>query len=307
MKEYNISGEKLLLSPDDWEITFEDDFSFLDRKKWKINTAINAKDHSLDGIRRACYYTDDDDIIFTKDKKLYIRTKYKDGKYGTGWYSGFLETSKNVHDLYKTDNYKGFNQTEGYFECRCKVAKAFGLWSAFWMMPDNKIAFSENDIQYSGEDGIEIDIMESPHWYHETEEEKNQNIHVIHADGYDNRLKSLASPSFHIPNMYTDFHTYAFMWDNDKYSFFIDGYKTWETKHIINGKDFGICKTPEYLILSTEVAGENKDGIMHPGKTYNKDSGQWENFWCGDPELNSKEENYDFIIEKVRCMKRKEK
>lgn len=36
---------------------------------------IREGEPELNGIRRAAYYTDDNDIIFTKDGNLYLRTK----------------------------------------------------------------------------------------------------------------------------------------------------------------------------------------------------------------------------------------
>ncbi|MGN0538763.1 MAG: family 16 glycosylhydrolase [Candidatus Fimenecus sp.] len=298
--------EKLTLSPDEWKLTFEDNFEFFDKTKWKVNTSIDKGNPELNGIRRDCFYAIDDDILFVKDGKLYIRTMWKNGELGEGWYSAMLETSQAVHNEYAlSENYKGFSQVRGYFEVRCKVSKAVGIWSAFWLMPDNDIAFSDKDIQFSGEDGVEIDVMESPHAYRWAQRNKNQNIHVIHADGYDDRLKSVSSPSFYVPNMYGDFHTYGVMWDEDKYSFYIDGYKTWETEHIYKGKKMGICKVPEYLLLSTEVAGTFENGVHYPGLVKNGKNGKWEKFWCGNPDKNDKSKAYDFIIDYVKCYSRK--
>lgn len=281
-------------SPDEWELTFEDNFEFFDRTKWKCDKEE----------RRCCFNCDDDDVIFARDGKLYIRTLYKKGDRGEGWYTGFLETSQSIHPEKATDGYKGFSQTGGYFEIRCKVAKAVGIWSAFWLMPDNEIAFSENDVQLSGEDGVEIDVMESPHAFHLMNKQKNQNIHVIHADGYDERLKSCRSPAYHVPRMYDEFHTYSVLWEEDKYTFFVDGQRTWETEHVYKGHKMGVCKVPEYLLLSTEVAGSRENGVWYPGLVRNG-KGKPERFWCGSPDKNDKTKSYDFIVDYVRCYKKK--
>lgn len=282
--------EKFIPSPDKWELTFEDNFEFLDRTKWSFDI----------GERHCACNTDDPDVVFTKDGKLYIRTLYKNGS----WHTGFLATNKRVRADKKDSDFKGFSQTGGYFEVRCKVAKAVGIWSAFWLMPESDITFSENDVQMSGEDGVEIDVMESPHSFHFFEKQKNQNIHVIHADGYDERLKSVKSPAYHVPDMYDEFHTYSLLWDEDKYTFFIDGQKTWETTHVYKGHEMGICKVPEYLLLSSEVAGSIENGVQHPGLVRNE-KGKLEKFWCGNPDKNDKTKAYDFIVDYVRCYKRK--
>ncbi len=291
--------------PEKWELTFEDNFGTLDLTKWKINTARNTADPQKSGIRNAAYCVDDPDVIFVRDGKLYIRTLWKRGKYGEGWYTGFLETSQAVHPEYAGPAYSGFSQTGGYFEVRCKVARAVGIWSAFWLMPDNDIAFSDGDRQWSGEDGVEIDVMESPHAFHFFERQKNQNIHVIHADGYDERLKSLSSPAFHVPGMYAQFHTYSLLWEADKYIFFIDGHKTWETRHIYKGRRMGICRVPEYLLLTSEVAGCIENGVIREGRTRNQQTGKLERFWCGSPAANDKSKPYDFVVDYVKCYRRK--
>lgn len=288
----------------EWELTFCDEFEFFDRTKWKCNTVLNREHPELCGIRRNAFYTDDEDIVFTKDNKLYIRTKWKKGGLGEGWYTAMLETS-HVHPEYAVAGYEGFSQTGGYFEVRCKVAQAVGIWSAFWLMPDNDDTFFDRDVQWSGEDGLEIDVMESPHAYRFLPKRKNQNIHVLHADGYDERLKSSRSPAFYVPNMYTEFHTYALLWETDKYTFFVDGHKTWETAHVYEGREMGICRVPEYLLLSTEVAGCMENGVQYPGKTRNPKTGKLEKFWCGNPDRNDKTKHYDFIIDYVRCYKRR--
>lgn len=294
------NGKPFVPSADEWELTFEDNFEFLDLTKWKINMSDESN------IRRAAYHSNESDVVFTKNGQLYIRTKWKKGPHGEGWYTGFLETSQSVHNEYRANSdYKGFSQTGGYFEIRCKVPRAVGIWSAFWLMPDNEIAFSDNDVQWSGEDGIEIDVMESPHTYRFFEKNKNQNLHVLHADGYDERLKSIHSPAYHVPKMYDEFHIYSLLWEKDKYIFFVDGQKTWETRHIYEGHDMGICSVPEYLLLSTEVAGCIENGKIHEGLTRNSENGELEKFWCGNPAKNDKSKAYDFIIDYVKCYKRK--
>lgn len=293
-------------APEEWMLTFEDQFETLDLSKWKINTARDAVNPQNNGIRRAAYCVDDPDVIFVRDGKLYIRTLWKNGAYGEGWYTGFLETSRAIHPEYAAGSeYRGFSQTGGYFEVRCKVARAVGIWSAFWLMPDNEIAFSDGDRQWSGEDGVEIDVMESPHTYRLLERGKNQNIHVIHADGYDDRLKSLASPAFYVPKMYEKFHTYSLLWEADKYVFMIDGHKTWETRHIYEGHEMGICKVPEYLLLTTEVAGSIENGVLYEGRTRNQKTGKLERFWCGNPAKNGRSKSYDFVVDYVRCYQKK--
>lgn len=121
MKKLKIPAIPKSFNPDGWTLTFEDNFNTLDRTKWKTN---NVGDNHL---RRVAYYSDD--CLVVKDGKLIIRTEYrKNGEYGKGWYTGWLESSTKGE---RSDGYNGFSQCEGYFECRCKVPKALGIWSAF--------------------------------------------------------------------------------------------------------------------------------------------------------------------------------
>ena len=292
--------QKALKKPNEWELTFFDDFEFFDTKKWEFDI----------GPRRGCYNVDDKDIVFTKDSNLVIRTKWKNGRFGEGWYTGFVDTSTNGRQVrerfLKTDDYEGFSQQNGYFEVRCKVPKILGAWSAFWLMPDNDIAFTKDDVQNSGEDGVEIDVMESFHLFHLTKRGKNQNIHVIHADGYDERLKTICSSPYYVPNMYDEFHTYGVLWEKDKYTFYVDGYKTWETEHIYKGHNMGISKVPEYLLLSCEVGGIILNGKTIVGKEKDEKTGEIKTFWAGDVEKNDKSKNYDFLVDYVKVYKKKE-
>ena len=293
-------GKIFTPNPEEWELTFCDDFETLDRTKWEFDL----------GLRRACYNVDDDDIVFCKDSNLYIRTKWKTGRFGEGWYTALMDTAtknKGERDGFVSkDDYTGFSQTYGYFEARCKVPKILGAWSAFWLMPDNEIAFTEKDVQWSGEDGIEIDVMESPHYHFLLKRDKNQNIHVLHADGYDDRLKTVRSSSYYVPNMYDEFHTYGFLWEKDKYAFFIDGHKTWETTHVYKGHAMGISKVPEYLLLSCEVGGiTDENGNILPGKEKDPLTDKIRKCWAGDAEKNDKKKAYDFIVDYVKVWKKK--
>lgn len=52
-------AQKLHLSPTEWELTFADDFEFLDLTKWKYNTAVDAKhpEKTVSAARRSMSVT----------------------------------------------------------------------------------------------------------------------------------------------------------------------------------------------------------------------------------------------------------
>lgn len=295
-------GKLFEYNPDEWETTFEDNFdgTSLDTTKWRVGTMLN-EDEVKNGVRRATYYTDEESNLFVKDGKLTIRTNWQtDGKYGEGWYTSWVETgTKPDASATQTEDYKGFSQKGGYFEVKCQAPASEGIWSAFWLMPDEGVAFSKDDIQWTATDGLEIDIMESPYYY--LEEGLGACTHVLHCDGYDDRLKTSKSKSYRIPTMYTEMHTYALEWDEEYYKFYIDGHMTWKTNHKYDKKNMGISQIAEYMILSVEVGGHQADdGKLMPGIEKNGTPS-----WAGNPENNDKTKNYDFIIDSVKVMKRK--
>ncbi len=207
-----------------YELTFSDEFDGdeIDTDKWNV--------HDEPAVRKGAYWTKD--MLSVKDGALHITTKYVDG---LGWCCEGIDTRGK------------FEQTQGYFELRCKLSKGTGLWSAFWLMNDNM-----TNIDSSGEDGVEVDIMEAA-FYKMPGDWKNMVSHDIHYDGYGTLTQrtTIARKFIVEGNPYEEYHTYGFEWTDDEYTFYIDGKESMST-------DFGgICKVPEYLLLSTEVYGDN--------------------------------------------------
>ena len=93
--------------------------------------------------------------------RLVIRTEYKeDGPCGAGYYTWGAMT-------------KGaFERAYGYFEARCILPAAQGLWSAFWLISDGVKP------GVPGTQATELDVMESPLWKrHGKRGLVTQNIH----------------------------------------------------------------------------------------------------------------------------------
>lgn len=270
-----------------WALTFSDDFdgTDFDRTKWHYG-------YSQEEIRRGGYWVDD--AVFVKDGCLTIRTDYREnGKFGSGWYTGTIETAKQTYGASaNTEGFEGFSQNKGYFEIRCKVPEAFGMWAAFWLMPDNNF---KGDTFGTGTDGAEIDIFESPFMCMD-EGDRDVISHAIHIDGYGEELKSLGSDYIRVEDLYKDFHTYALEWNEDSYIFYVDGYKTWETQDALGT----VSDIASYIILSVEVGGTNHDGKVFPGLNYNGEGEEMTPYWAGTPEDNDKSVPYDFVIDYVK-------
>ena len=285
--EATLSG---VLEREGYRIVWSDEFdgNTLDTSKWRAGYDGN--------VRRAGYYETTPDTLFLQDGNLVIRTHYKEnGAYGAGWYTSWVESAINKGHAPKTEDYQGFNAKYGYFEVRCKVPASIGIWSAFWLMPDEGVGMTADDLPGTGSDGVEIDVMESPWFYQKGKDKQELNVHVLHADGYQN-TKSDRSATYRIPDMATEFHTYGVMWTETEYVFYVDGKETWRSVHTVDGKSLGVSQVKEYLLLTVEVAGQDPE---NPGRVRNQ-NGEWEDFWCGNPDRNDKSKVYDFVIDYVR-------
>lgn len=250
------------------ELVFEDEFRaqslqgdvWTDEKYW-------AGDHEY--IRRGGYW--DKDQCLLDGENLVIRTEFKqEGKYGSGWYTGMLNTRSLFEYKY------------GYFEIRCKAPKAEGLWSAFWLLAD-----TYNTVSGNGHGGAEIDIMESP-FYHDPYNNanyQNTTLHTIHIDGYGKDHKSVASPKVEVQkNMYDEFNTYGVLWTESEYVFYVNGVESYRTS-------FGVSDVAQYMILSIEIAG--KQGSANPSNPKNQ--------FCWSGEItNNSEKAFDFVIDYVK-------
>ncbi|MBQ3150463.1 MAG: glycoside hydrolase family 16 protein [Clostridia bacterium] len=231
-----IDMEKFSLK---WEDNFDGDS--LDTSKWGYTW--------WETERKGGYWHED--MVSVRDGNLVIRAEYLETppenyyyddwheqidfkEYKPGWYTGIVTTQGKYEQCY------------GYFEVRCILPAATGMWSAFWMM--NEGVFN---VDGSGKDGTEVDIFESfyykDHWWGD-----DCIITGIHYDGYGEGHNGDSLGKIFIENdPYKNYNTYGVEWNKDEYIFYINGY---ETGRLSTG---GVSQNPEYLLLSCEFAGEN--------------------------------------------------
>ena len=198
-------------------------------------------------IRRGAYW--DPRQVFTENNALVIRTQKREDGY---FYTGAI------------DSHNKFEKGYGYYEARCKLPKASGLWSAFWLMSkqmEEGTALGTSDVNLTG---AEIDIMESPYYINgETNSMYQYNVHVgdygknylqyssltrITLVNYSNVIGSEEDVS-----LYDDWHTYALEWTENYYKFYIDRILV----GTITDKSF-ISPLQGFLFLSVEVDGYEK-------------------------------------------------
>lgn len=222
---------------------WRDDFNGteLDTTKWGSSWWVTE--------RKGGYWHED--MVRVENGNLIISAQYFDEPLENRYYDEW-------HDEIDFDEYKAgwytadvttqgkYEQTYGYFEVRCILPAATGLWSAFWMMNDQVV-----NVDGSGRDGTEVDVFESfyykDHWWG-----NDAVITGLVYDGYGPEMQNASIGKVFIENNpYEEYNTYGVEWNENEYIFYVNGY---ETGRLDAG---GVSQNPEYLLLSVEFAGEN--------------------------------------------------
>lgn len=183
MEEKIINGKKYRLS-------FYDDFegNILDKTKWTNCEEQHRQDTD-------CYWRDSAVRLDGKSNLIIEATKDDNGTHK----SGAIETRGK------------FSQVYGYYECKFKVEKKNGYWSAFWLFSD--AVFNENG---GSVNGSEIDIFEHVGAL-------NSYFCNIHWNGYGEKHKSVGNELLIDTDFYDTYHVAALEWTKDIYNFYLDG------------------------------------------------------------------------------------
>ena len=198
-------------------------------------------------IRRGAYW--DPRQVFTENNALVIRTQKREDGY---FYTGAI------------DSHNKFEKGYGYYEARCKLPKASGLWSAFWLMSkqmEEGSAPGTSDVKLTG---AEIDIMESPFYINGDVNDMYQyNVHVGDYGDHYLQYNSLTRSTLvnysntigseEAVSLYDDWHTFALEWTEKYYKFYIDRILV----ATITDMSF-ISPLENFLFLSIEVDGAEK-------------------------------------------------
>lgn len=131
-----------------------------------------------------------------------------------------------------------FEPTYGRFEVRAKLPHSPGWWSAFWLFSN-----AVQNVDGSGQDGTEVDIMETFGWADKVE-------HALHWDGYAESHQWASSTSIK-PGIRKGWHTFTLEWYPDEYVFYVDGQETWRTQA------GGVSQNPLWVKLSGELSTED--------------------------------------------------
>lgn len=289
-EKYDLSVP--VLNQDGWYLVFEDDFDgnvlnenitfgekYAGGKEiWTTSPhAVRWESDNKKKSNQACYWCPE--MVEIKDSNAVIHSRYEDNHSCDGdcpkeaRFTSGIETRKISGD---NNNNKGtddkllFSQAFGYFECRVKLPKSQGLWSAFWLQSPNM-----RKVGNDGEDGTEIDIYESAF----IKSRKSKMGHALLWDGYGEDGKVAGYIGDLQQNLYDGYHTFALKWTPEYYVYYIDGKATWASD------EGGVSKVKEFLRLTVEI--DAGDGWGPHGQKIGKFS-------------HNNEDNDDFMIDYVK-------
>ncbi|HBL41139.1 MAG TPA: hypothetical protein DDY98_06060 [Ruminococcaceae bacterium] len=251
-----VSSTAPKIDLNDYQLVFSDEFDGT-----KLNRDIWCS-HNKEGLRKGGYWVGNQATV--KDGNLIIRTEYKDGKFGVGWYTAGICTKQ------------AFNHKYGYYECRCKLPEGEGLWSAFWLQNYD----AAHKVTMTGRTGQEIDVFESPYYYLGGEKSWKVTSN-IHYSGYDLFTKYHNVGITQLDNNpYRNFNTYGLKWTEDEYVFYVNGFEVARSSY------GGVSRAEEFLILSCEVDGAAAKPTFG---------------WSGDMRNNDESSfTADFVVDYVR-------
>jgi len=166
-------------------------------------------------------------------------------------------TEDSTHSVGFIDTAGKFAATYGWFEARVRFGSAPGEWGAFWLQsPVMGTAIGD-----PATGGAEIDVAE--HRATDAEGARIDDRYGInlHWDGYGEAHKHAGGEGAPAPGaapLQGGWHTYAVHWTSERYVFYLDGVRQWET-------DQGVSRRPEFIKLTCEVQDGSWAGHIPAG------------------------------------------
>ena len=163
-------------------------------------------------------------------------------------------TAPNVHHTGIVTS-KGL-YTYGFFEARLRPSEAGGNWCAFWISSPT----IGNPIGDPGTAGVEIDVIEHRFENRERYDLSNMTYMNLNWDGFgadwkkDGRLTALPGNA----PIQNTWRTYAVLWTDTGYYFYVDGVPIWGTAAAISHRS-------EFVVFSCEVKNDSWAGWVPPG------------------------------------------
>ncbi len=128
-----------------------------------------------------------------------------------------------------------FQHRYGYWECRCRLQRKPGWWSAFWMQSENIGTTLD-----PADSGAEIDMLESFKpgivWPH--------NVFACGYGADEKRIQVGGDWDVQLPN-WEGWHYFGVLWNKDGYVFYVDGKEDGRVAELISHR-------PHFMYLTTE-------------------------------------------------------
>ena len=199
------------------QLIFDDEFSetSLDTKTWNIQDTSNGYHNCcLDyGVQ---YFTPQ--ALSFQQGSLRITTQAQNVN-GYNYTSGAITTENK------------FSFTYGRVEIRARLPKTDGLWTAFWLLPNDRSS------RRDGVAAFEIDMAEMLGRDPKT-------VHMTNHQGHQYNTRPFTGPDFS-----QDYHVFSIIWTSKAITWYIDGVERFES-------ELGIPDLSMYLILSTNLGGD---------------------------------------------------
>ena len=260
-----VAGEEPSLLPQgrEFKLVWNDEFrgTQLDTSKWGYRT-------NFWGRRFAAFAAPEDNCVEVKDGLVHLKLKklpngqFVSPQLQTGelmWDYPHLQNRKGLWPLPKREKPK-FVHAFGYYECRCKLQRKPGWWSAFWMQSETTGTCLD-----PARAGIEHDIMEAF-------EPGEVLPHCFHANGYGADYHGFKSSETwkpgedvhkHTVRVSDDFHVYGMLWEPDGYTCYIDGKQDGPKVGYATGDP--VSHVPEFILISTEAKWYRNDRMTGKG------------------------------------------
>lgn len=255
----NDKGETMLVNEvettgenNEYKLIYKDDFNTarLNKNSWEVMIGDGSKyGVSRWGNDEEQFYREDN--LKFSDGSLVITAKREDGRNDTknlSYTSGRIRSAKKVAYKY------------GRIEARLACPTGYGLWPAFWMLP-------ENSTPYGGwPNSGEIDIMEAKGRLPEV---VDGTIHFAQPTG--NHTWENGTYLFPEGENITQYHIYTVEWEEGEIKWYVDG-NLYFTANAEDNKwsmkdgtgEFPAPFDQEFHILFNMAVGGNYDGYTMP-------------------------------------------
>ena len=236
----------------------------LDASKWSFRT-------NFWGRRAAWFATPEDGAVTVAGGFAHLKVvRRTDGSYcspqlqtgGLLWDDLDPKTGNGVVWPFRPRTRPKFAHRYGYYECRARLQREKGWWSAFWLQaPANGATLDPR------RSGVECDIMES----------FEPGRHIVHAFHYNGcgpeyaRFNAQRAPytptpegalNVSFPISTDEFHVFGLLWEPDGYTVFFDGRQSGHK--VGRGKGEAVSETEEFILVTTELKGFRQDGRPVP-------------------------------------------